>query len=65
MRGYLLVCSSLISIVRLMLYYKKCFKTSGGLRFSLLRYFFENKQGASVFKASERLLLINQVNKYN
>ena len=48
-----------------MLYYKKCFKTSGGLRFSLLRYFFENKQGASVFKASERLLLINQVNKYN
>ena len=53
-RNYVLVSSSLISIVRRMLYYKKCVQSMRGLLFDLIRYFFNTQK--CVFKASGNLL---------
>ena len=46
-RNYFLVCSSLMSIVRLMLYYKKYVQNKRGLLFSLLPYLFNTKDVCS------------------
>ena len=47
LRNYVLVYSSLISIVHLILYYKNCVQNKRGLLFNLLNYFCSTKNVCS------------------